>query len=330
MTIETLTDNPDAKREKLHEPLSRVELEIIGGACLEAAMRPDLGRVSAETVDVIDRDALAPEAPRHEKGLGDESSALEALPSKAAERDIWSSLEPGESREMLIGDSPLDIRNESDRELAPKDLARIQAAYEHVNRVVGEKAKNIPYKLRIIGETDQSKAMAHADRGTMSVDIKSTTFDQDMRTERARDEEEDEPNKVDFIVDTLIHEMGHIVDFAATKAQLDRQPDPRVMSNFFNGNSLGSSNMLAVPYRQKTDISEMTVRVREADGYHDRRAGDVYGEGVTVEAPTSYAKKTPGEYFAECFRRYALDGTLDLPLRDAVQAAIDCDIPNSI
>ncbi len=284
----------------------------------------EAARAVADAIDALTQDVSGLETTQPEHAGVGAKAGVEIISSPTPER---RSLDLGGSVELPIGNSMLEIINQGDRELLPADLDRIETAYSYVDRVLGEKASSVPYKLHIVGAA-VGMVLGHADRASMSVDLQSKIFDFDARTERSRQQEDSEPNRVDSAVDTIIHEMGHIVDFAATESQLDKQSDPHVITDFFDDDAIQSANILSLPFRSKTDISDMTVRIKQAGIYQDRRAGDVYGEGVTVEAPTSYAKKTPSEYFAECFRRYALGGTLDAPLKDAVQAVIDCDIPN--
>lgn len=233
---------------------------------------------------------------------------------------------------VSVGDAKMPVLNFTEKSLPETTLEAATSAFSRVAGVVGlNNAGLLRARLAIVpGSVIQGrgKAIATADRETHIIRIAENAFTQPLTSEQSKEDYYKLlGNEVSEIDSTLVHELGHVVEFMATEDRLGGENDPRLIKDFF-----GVTSLLEAPYRSNSpqDISDLPVRIYKAGEYTDSNAAEVYGKGATVTAPTKYAQKNAGEYFAETFTAYAYDGAIEESLKDLMQSTLDTKLPGGM
>lgn len=225
---------------------------------------------------------------------------------------------------IRIGTATLPVISFGEAEVDEAALVKITKAYEAFVYTAGEdNAAETAVSLAIVegNSVDEGRAIAQADRDSGVIRLAADIFSKKLLSEKSDQDNHRLVGEIDPAIAIVVHELGHIIDFNATRELKD--PDARVVKQFFKNDSKGLIDSPTFRKIGQQDISQLEVDVKQGSDYVTAKAGEVYGQDAVVEAPSSYARKTPGEYFAESYMSYALNGKLSEPLRGMIRSTID-------
>jgi hypothetical protein len=225
----------------------------------------------------------------------------------------------------------IPVMNFSERPLSPSAGSSIAAAMERFTWIAGPNNTDklgmsiavMPGKVAIEG----TNVRANADKQTRVIRIAEDAFEEDLLPQQNREDYDQLVGNGHKLGEVeLVHEASHIGEFAAIEHRTT-ESDPRIVKDFFADNANNLS--FDPPYRSSApqDISANTVTVFRDGEYTQMNGAEAYGENAIVHAPTAYARKSPGEYFADVATGYAYDSAVDQPLKDMVRATMDTQLP---
>lgn len=271
------------------------------------------------------------------------NQAVEAELSEGRALEVHDALQRAKERFPELGEATeayalhigtevtVPVMNFSTKPITERAASTIASATERVNWVLGsENMAGMETAIAVIpggAAVAGTKIIANADRQTHIVRISEDVLESDEHlTEQMRQDyksmlgEGRPPGE-----ETIVHELGHVAEFTATSHRVG-ESDPRIVNDLFNSRP-GDNDMYAIRKSGPQDISSARVNVFREGEYVEMTGSEAYGEQATVEAPTAYSRKRPGEYFAESFTGHAYGGQVARPLIDMVRATIDTQMP---